>query len=65
MKRFIISPDANDDLREIRQFTAQDNPGAARKVITRIRADIRRLAAMPGLGRRRDDLGDGRELLRT
>ncbi len=42
---------ALNDLEAIRQFIAQDNPGAAARVKAAIRSAVERLAEYPGLGR--------------
>jgi len=57
MTRLIIAPEARQDLREIRDYIAQDNPVAARRVVTRLRDMARALAAAPALGRERPELG--------
>jgi plasmid stabilization system protein ParE len=43
-------------LGEIRDYIAKDNPAAARRVIERLRAQARQLAATPGIGRSRQEL---------
>ena len=56
MARLTITESARADLREIRAFIAQDKPGAARRVVERLRTQARKLAATPGIGRSRKDL---------
>jgi plasmid stabilization system protein ParE len=55
---FEVSGPARQDLREIYDWIAQDDPAAADRVLTDIRDAIVRLAEMPGLGHVRDDLAD-------
>lgn len=57
MPRLVIAPEARQDLREIRDYIAKDNPVAARRVVTRVRDLARALAAAPALGRERPELG--------
>jgi toxin ParE1/3/4 len=56
MARLTITESARTDLRAIRAYIAKDNPAAARSFIERLRAQARRLAATPGIGRSRQDL---------
>src|SRR5512145_1802614 len=56
MARLTITESARADLREIRDYIAKDNPAAARRVVERLRAQARNLAATPGIGRSRRDL---------
>ena len=56
MARLTITESARADLREIRDYIAKDNPAAARRVMERLRAQARKLAATPGIGRSRQDL---------
>jgi toxin ParE1/3/4 len=56
MARLTITESARADLREIRAYIAKDNPAAARRVVERLRAQARKLAATPGIGRHREDL---------
>ena len=56
MARLTITESARADLREISAYIAQDNPAAARRVIERLRAQARKLAQTPGIGRSRKDL---------
>jgi toxin ParE1/3/4 len=57
MPRLIIAPEAREDLREIRDYIAKDNPMAARRVVVRLREMARALAGAPALGRVRPELG--------
>jgi plasmid stabilization system protein ParE len=58
MKRFVITPDAFDDLEHIFQYIARSSPSAAKKVVREIRAGIHKVAVNPGLGHLRADLVD-------
>ena len=51
MARVTITRPANEHLRHIHRFIAQDAPAAATRVIRRIRADVRLLAQHPQQGR--------------
>ena len=57
MPRLIFAPEARQDLREIRDHIAKDNPEAARKVVARLRDLARLLAGAPAMGRNRSELG--------
>ena len=56
MKQFRVSPAARTDLDEIWFYIAQDNADAADKFIHAIVSRFPKLAAMPQLGRRREEL---------
>jgi plasmid stabilization system protein ParE len=56
--RFVLSEAAADDLRDIYDYIAADDPVAARRVLEDIRTAMHRLADHPGLGHLRDDLAD-------
>ena len=56
MTGFALHPEAYTDLDEIREFIAEDNPGAARRVILDIYDAIRALEPFPHRGHRRPDL---------
>ena len=58
MARFVLSPEASDDLREIRDYIARDSTSAARRVLADLRVAMRRLAEMPEIGHVRQDLAD-------
>ena len=62
MAQFVLSPEARDDLREIRDYIARNSSEAARRVLVELRTAMRRLAEMPQMGHLREDLAD--ELLR-
>lgn len=54
--RFVLSPEAASDLRELIEFIAEDNPDAARRFLARLRGEMERIVATPGIGHRREDL---------
>jgi plasmid stabilization system protein ParE len=54
--QFVLSPEARDDLREIRGYIARDSSEAAQRVLTELRTAMRRLAEMPQMGHLREDL---------
>ena len=56
MARLTITESAQADLWEIHAYIAKDNPAAARRIVERLRAQARKLAATPGIGRSRKDL---------
>jgi plasmid stabilization system protein ParE len=58
MPRYVLSPQARDDLSELRDYIAQDDAAAARRVLNEVREAMRRLAQMPELGHVREDLAD-------
>jgi antitoxin ParD1/3/4/toxin ParE1/3/4 len=58
MKRFQLSVDAARDIREIWSYIAKDNIKAARRVRLRICDACQRIAELPGIGHRREDLTD-------
>ena len=49
--KVVWTPSARDDLREIVQYIARDNPDAARRVGERILESVEVLGGMPELGR--------------
>ena len=52
----IISPRAEDDLRELWAYIASDNPNAADRIIDGLMANFKLLERNPLLGRARHDL---------
>ena len=56
MTGFVLHPDAFDDLDEIWEFIAADNPGAADRVIEEVYEAVRGLVRLPRQGHRRLDL---------
>ena len=59
MSRLIITLQAVDDLEQIGDYIAQDNPHAAFKVISRLEKVSWELAGNPGIGPLRPDIADG------
>jgi len=55
---YILAPLAKSDLHSIRQYIAQDNPHAAKKVVEEIFRSIQNLAENPHIGHIREDLTD-------
>jgi plasmid stabilization system protein ParE len=58
MTRYILAPEALQDLQELWNYIATENLDAADRMIDTLFAAFERLAAMPGLGHRREDLTD-------
>ena len=58
MTPYILAPEALQDLQELWDYIATENLDAADRVIDTLFAAFERLAAMPGLGHRREDLTD-------
>jgi len=56
MNQYRVSASARVDLEEIWSYIAQDNPDAADKFIRALVSRFPKLAAMPELGRQRDEL---------
>jgi toxin ParE1/3/4 len=56
MNQYRVADEARADLDEIWFYIARDNPAAADKFIHAIVSRFPRLAAMPQLGRRREEL---------
>ncbi len=56
MKQYRVSDAARSDLDEIWFYIAQDNADAADKFVQAIVSRFAKLAAMPGLGRQREEL---------
>jgi plasmid stabilization system protein ParE len=55
--RVDVTPSAARDLVQIWEYIAADSLDAADRVIERIRGEFQRLAAMPGMGHTRKELG--------
>ena len=60
MTRFVLTPAAEEDLREIAEYLREESPRAAWKVLGDIRESIRQLTGNPFLGHKRADLADER-----
>ena len=58
MTPYILAPEALQDLQELWDYIATENLDAADRIIDTLFAAFERLAAMPGLGHRREDLTD-------
>ena len=58
MERYILAPEALQDLQDIWDFVAVDNPAAASALQEEFFRAFEGLAAMPGKGHKRDDLTD-------
>ncbi|MEB3830956.1 type II toxin-antitoxin system RelE/ParE family toxin [Phormidium sp. CCY1219] len=56
MSRYIISPQARLDLREINQYVMGNNPAAARRLREKMKQQCQRLADFPKMGRRWEQL---------
>jgi antitoxin ParD1/3/4/toxin ParE1/3/4 len=56
MSEYALHPEAFNDLDDIREYIAEDNPDAADRVITEIFDGIRALVASPHQGYRRPNL---------
>ncbi len=63
MSDCLFSREAQDDLFEIITFIAAKNPSAARKLIADIQEACFKLAGMPTLGHRRNDLAENPDVL--
>ena len=61
MSRYIVAPQARDDLREIQSYYLEEGSASgARTVLGELRAAFQRLAKNPGIGHSRPDLTDRR-----
>ncbi len=58
MKRFKLSPEAAQDIREIWAYIAADSVKAARRFRLQILDACQRIADNPGIGHSREDLTD-------
>ena len=56
MSRFIISPLAKQELKEINRYIARFNSNAARRLINRIKQQCKLLADFPEMGQKCDEL---------
>jgi len=59
MSRFIISPLAKQELKEINSYIATFNSNAARRLINRIKQQCKLLADFPEMGQKCDELEPG------
>ena len=58
--RFVLTPQARADLVDIWSYIAEDSQESADRVLERLHDAFTRLAQMPGMGHRREDLADAR-----
>lgn len=58
MGRYLLTPSAKNDIRDIVQYIRDNNPRAAAKVNQEFRAAMRRLADFPEMGHFRQELAD-------
>jgi plasmid stabilization system protein ParE len=58
MTPYILAPEALQDLHDLWDYIAAENPDATDRVIDTLFASFERLAAMPGLGHTHTDLTD-------
>lgn len=63
MSRYILSGEAQADLREIRDYIAEDSVRAARRVMPEFTSAFRGLALMRYKGHRREDLTSRQDVL--
>lgn len=56
MSRFVVTPEAKADLKEIRDFIAEEDPAAAKRQLTKFRQAFARLGRFPRLGHAREDV---------
>lgn len=56
MSRFVVTAEAKADLKQIRDFIAQDDAVAAKRQLTRLRQAFARLSRYPRLGHGREDV---------
>jgi len=59
-RRFVLTPEAKADLKEILLDIAQDSPDTAERIRSEIHATLRRLAQAPGIGHYHEELLDRR-----
>ena len=60
MRRFVLTPRAEQDVSDIWDYIANDNIEAADRVIETLEASMLKLAKNPGIGHWRDELADKR-----
>lgn len=63
MKRFVLSPEAAQDLNDIWEYIAEDSLDAADRFLGKLYDQILALAQTPGMGHRREDVAEDRPLL--
>jgi toxin ParE1/3/4 len=57
--KLIVAPEAQEELREIEEYIALDNPQAAVDFVRRLTERFAELTEFPGSGRKRDDIRPG------
>jgi toxin ParE1/3/4 len=62
-KSFVLTPRAEQDIRDIWDYIAMDSIHAADRVLTAVEEAMFRLAKAPGVGHLREDLADRRHQL--
>jgi plasmid stabilization system protein ParE len=60
MKRLVLTPRAKQDLNDIWDFIADDDIGAADRVLDALETTMVKLAKNPGIGHWREELTDKR-----
>lgn len=56
MSRYLLSEEARTDLREVKNYIAEDSIESSRRVVSEFRRAFRQLVKMPGMGHSRGDL---------
>ena len=56
MRRFVLTAAARADVSEIADYIREDNPDAARRVVSSLQEAMGKLAKSPGMGHLREDL---------
>lgn len=59
MVRYILSPSAKRDIKEIVRYIGQFNPDSARRLTQAIKQQCKLLANFPNMGRNQDDFEPG------
>ncbi|MBZ0116477.1 MAG: type II toxin-antitoxin system RelE/ParE family toxin [Sandaracinaceae bacterium] len=55
-RRYVLTPEAREDLREIGRYIARDSPSAATRVLRDLRDAMERLAETPRIGHAKPDV---------
>jgi plasmid stabilization system protein ParE len=63
MSRFILAPEAAQDLDDIWEYIAEDSLDAADRFLETLYMNMGKIADSPGIGHSREDLVEGRPLL--
>ena len=56
MSQFVLTPAAEDDIRELLEYIERDNPSAVQRVRDGLLDGMRLIAERPGIGHARTDL---------